>query len=1690
MALREHAVAATVVPTIRVFGGIEVVHAGNPVNIGGARQRRLLALLVARSNTVVSLDWLAEHLWSDNDRPEDFVPPLRTYVSRLRSSLPEEPRSWLDTAPGGYRFVVPEGAIDLQFVNSLRARATQARESADPLTALDLLDRALEWWQGEPFIELEDVDDVRPTIERLALDRLETMEERWEVSLALGRHTQITGELAGFTAEHGLRDRGVRQYALALHRCGRTAEALRAITAHRNRLADESGLDPSPMLVKLESDLLAGGDALLVEKQGRPLRGYRLLEEIGQGAFSIVWRAQQPSVGRDVAIKQIRSELASQPDFIRRFEAEAHLVAAIEHPHVVPLIDYWRDPGSAYLVLRWLRGGTLERRLDDGPLSIAEALRLARQIGSALSSAHQQGVVHRDVKPANIIFDHEGNAFLSDFGIALEIAESDGPEAALSPGSSAYASPEQLRREKLSAQADVYSFGVVLSECIDPGESNDVITAAIAQAIATEPNDRFSCIDEFLEALDPAGVAMPGGAANEVEQAVVLAENPYKGLRAFGPGDDAQFFGRERLVSELVQRLSGESVESRCVVLVGPSGSGKSSVVRAGLIPAIRRGEARGSEEWFVSTMVPGVDPYRSLEAALLRVAASPQALLLQQLRDGPRGILRGVRQALGSDGAMAFLAIDQFEELFVGAAQDCAHDFLEALTVAVREPDSPLRLAITIRADFYDRPLGHPSFASIIKACAVEVTPLAPDELERVIVEPAARVGVAFEPGLVSNIAAEMVGQPAALPLLQYTLSELFDRRDNATITSAAYDELGGIAGALAARAEAIYASADAERREAIRPLFGRMTDPISASADVRRRVPISELLQDDPTTHAVVEDFGAARLFTFGRDRGTREPTVEVAHEALLRCWPRLVNWLQEDRELLQSIATLSVAADQWDSAGRETTDLYRGWRLDNAAELYSSAPERFRELDRAFHEASEAEARDDEASEARRVVRLRRLVGAMAVALVFAVVAGSFAFQQSSRASERATEAELATLISSSAAQVGANPDLGLLLALEAHRRDPSVENEQAILATLGSGALANRIAAFEPLNDPECGNTTLHRDGSTEYGVADGRLVSRSTETGTVVDHGPAPAPCVRWLGDAELDQRVAVASDGQMVWIGPLDGPWQVERPLDRPVVLASRSLTAANRLLLRTNDAGQAALVILDGSTGESVGEIQGVGVGRESVATSQDGMIIAVSSGFDSFDDGLNRTVIADGETGEELARIESEEVLVSLVIDADASELVAASRTSRWIRTFDLGTGMELAAVQSATPSIPVDGGLAIRADGSLIKVTESQIEIVDRRLGPIGLTSPVHGAASARLRDDGAVVTVTSDGQVTVVDPLGSSIVSQTWEIEPVSQVQFGEGRAVVVKAPAAPQVVDLTTGVRSQAPLLDSIGAEVPAFAGWPYRDGLWTVGPTGLNYWEDGVQVARAGLSELPTTGNNFDGRGAVLLRTPVGFEEIEVVDFEEQRVVLSVPAPFSINAVPTADGGLHVLYRDGRLQTVDADGAMVDEFRVAPMDAASLEISPNRIVAVPIGVDPRSGRLAMPGLRGEALVVDPVQETTEILPGVQDVNSVGFARGGTMLVISQDDGTVSLWDLERGRLAGSVSIGAGQALPGVPWYDEENDSAWVAGGTQLLEIPLDPAAWVERACALVSRDLTAGEWEQFVPGDESQQTSC
>ena len=154
------------------------------------------------------------------------------------------------------------------------------------------------------------------------------------------------------------------------------------------------------------------------------MRGYELREQVGSGDVGDVYRAYQPSVGREVAIKVIRPELVNQPSFVRGFESEAQLVAQLEHPHLVPLYDYWRDPEGAYLVMRWLRAGSLQQALERGPWNLEPAARLLSQIAGALAYAHRQGVVHRDVKPANVLLDEDGNAYLSDFGIAARLVDS------------------------------------------------------------------------------------------------------------------------------------------------------------------------------------------------------------------------------------------------------------------------------------------------------------------------------------------------------------------------------------------------------------------------------------------------------------------------------------------------------------------------------------------------------------------------------------------------------------------------------------------------------------------------------------------------------------------------------------------------------------------------------------------------------------------------------------------------------------------------------------------------------------------------------------------------------------------------------------------------------------------------------------------------------------------------------------------------------------------------------------------------------------------------------------------------------------------------------------------------------------------------------------------------------------------
>jgi len=539
------------------------------------------------------------------------------------------------------------------------------------------------------------------------------------------------------------------------------------------------------------------------------IKGYQLLELIGEGAYGAVYRARQQAVEREVAVKIILPEFANRPEFIRRFESEAQLVAQLEHIHIVPLYDYWRDPEGAYLVMRLMKGGSLEDLIDKGPLSLSHAARLLDQVGSALSAAHRRGIIHRDLKPANILLDEDGNAYLSDFGIAKALGE--GADLTLTGvilGTPAFITPEQVQSLPVSPQTDIYALGVLLFTMLtgkhpfpetSPGDLlvkhvttplPSIITSqpsllpeldqVIQKATAKNPVERYPDVPSFLSDLHQVlGPELAPPPARPLTEQILAVSNPYKGLRAFLEADAEDFFGREGLTRQLLNRLRESAEYDHFLAVVGPSGSGKSSVVKAGLLPALRDGTLPSSENWFIVTMTPGSRPLDELEVGLLRMAAEiPPDLMAQLQRDG-HGLLRAAQLVLPAENDQLLLVVDQFEELFTLTTDPTqARHFLNLIFQAVSDPHSQVRVIITLRADFYDRPLMEPDFSALVQKRTEVVVPLTPAELERAICAPAERVGVSLEPGLETEIMADVADQPGSLPLLQYALTELFERR------------------------------------------------------------------------------------------------------------------------------------------------------------------------------------------------------------------------------------------------------------------------------------------------------------------------------------------------------------------------------------------------------------------------------------------------------------------------------------------------------------------------------------------------------------------------------------------------------------------------------------------------------------------------------------------------------------------------------------------------------------------------------------------------------------------------------------------------------------------------------------------------------------------------------------------------
>src|SRR5919204_2211425 len=864
-----------------------------------------------------------------------------------------------------------------------------------PADAAARLREALGLWRGPPLADVAYESFAQPEIARLEEERTAALERRIDADLALGRHADLVAELDALVALHPLRERLRGQRMLALYRCGRQAEALEAYREARRLLIDEVGVEPGAELRGLHEAILRQDASLELEPGELP-------RELDAGAAPVL-------VGRDRELEWLRERWDRA-----RYGAGALVVVIGE-----------RGMGKTRLA------GELASEVHRAGALVLYATGSAEPVVAAIGRAREASV------PTLLVVDdvdatEDALAALAELGrelstksvLAVVTAEAlDGLECLGAADSLALGSldADAVRRIALLYAPEGAVGDVPAAELLGvsggvPGEVHEAASAwarreATRRVVAFAPRAAAGRSELRDAEAGLAGGVVDLQAARErgdrlaADEAPVVC--PFKGLASFDVADARYFFGRERLTAELVARAVGAPL----LGVVGPSGSGKSSVVRAGLLPALAAGVLPGSDGWPQVLVRPGEHPMRELRSAGSERAADAHVVLV----------------------------VDQFEEVFAACrdGQERA-TFIDALVRTAHRRDDQGLVVLAVRADFYGRCATYPELAKLLGANHVLVGPMQPDELRRAIEQPARRVGLHVEPELVDALIADVEDEPGALPLLSTALLELWQRRDGRRLRLATYERTGGVRGAVARLADAAFSELDPGQQRIARSLLLRLAGEGAGGAVVRRRVALTELDgHGDRDVEAVLGVLTDRRLLTMSAT------TVEVAHEALLREWPRPRGWLEEDAQGRRVQRHLADAARDWDERGRDPGDLYRGARLAVAQEWRATHELELNPTERAFLDAARAAAE-------RAQRRLRVVLAGVAALLAVAVAGGLVAVDQRSTARSEAQAAEAQRI----GAQALTEPDLArsLLLARQGVAIDDSPVTRSNLFAAL--------------------------------------------------------------------------------------------------------------------------------------------------------------------------------------------------------------------------------------------------------------------------------------------------------------------------------------------------------------------------------------------------------------------------------------------------------------------------------------------------------------------------------------------------------------------------------------------------------------------------------------------------------------
>jgi WD40 repeat protein/DNA-binding SARP family transcriptional activator len=1167
---------------------------------------------------------------------------------------------------------------------------------------------------------------------------------------------------------------------------------------------------------------------------------------------------------------------------------------------------------------------------------------------------------------------------------------------------------------------------------------------------------------------------------------------PYKGLARFETADAEFFFGRERMLADAI----GHLVARRFLALVGPSGSGKSSLLRAGLLHALAASAIPGSDRWSYALMRPGEHPLD----ALARTTADP------------RGHGRSV------------LAVDQFEEAFTACSDDGERNaFLDALTGVALDVDGPVTVVIALRADFYGRCAEHRALASLLASDQILVGPMDEAELRRAIELPAERAGLVVDEELSSALVSDTVGQPGALPLLSTALLELWTRRRDRTLSLDDYLRAGGVQGAVARLAEDALGRLDHDGQLAAKRILLRLAAWGDGAEVVRRRAPISEFdLDRNANASRALDVLTESRLVTVD------EGTADVAHEALLREWPRLRAWLAEDAEGRALHRNLTTSSHTWDEGGRDPADFYRGARLTAALEWAAPHEADLNELEEAFLEASRA-ASEGEAVRARRTNRrLRGLLAGVAVMLALSLVIGMLALSQRDQARGALAIADAGRLASRS--RVEQDPVLALLMAREAVNLDDSAETRSALFAALErSPAITDRIygpSAASPAGDetqwiamsPD-GRTLAIGDasptveffdavqraplGSVDIGTGTERAafspdggtlviatsrdelvsidVAARTERGHVRSEGPvdaiAFAPDGTRLLTAEVSREREFLVSRDPVTLEPSGLRVYARDHVDQVAPLASFAMAFSpdGRSLVTTRP-GRGPTVVWNADL-RPVGRFA---LGGNEIAMSPNGRVAAI---VQNTGEGTNHTetrvaflnirtgvshVTSIGHGGQASTQFE----ITGVEFSPDGRSVVTAGNDSRLV-IWDVATA-SIRQSLGGTGDVPLRGPV-ISPDGTTGFTTDRNRDVVLWDLkGNKSLARPFTAGYGFPL------------WPYFVMSPNGQLIA-----VASVSDPQFGTSGTIALIDTSSLRVVR-RIGYRSSSPMglafsPDSSTLAVGSCCGRSQSYvRLWDV-TSGRPETSDllGIEGTQVWALAFSPDGDTLAGGGIVRDNGSGGRAYIwDLSDGGRLEGHVDAPQPMTQLAY-TPDGSLLTavtgLSEGGDLMTWDA-GSLASVLSV-PIDNVgvySSDISNDGRTIVTGGqAGPRLWDIATGNPLGPALTG---------LNGF--AGTVDMSPDGSTVVGADESGNVLVWDVQTGTSIGDPLPGPASGKWLAALFTPDGRHVFVVSETGAgWDWNVDPSEWETRACRLAGRNLTQQEWEEILP-DRPYHATC